>query len=122
LALTLGVAVLSAVVLLLLGWVLTLRREVRKLNTRVWRLERGERAAPVDFVYAAPEDRPRPPERDLAPVARADLEAQIQARLRAGRKIEAVKLWRAATGDGLEASVAAVERIKNGEGGGPRPA
>ncbi len=121
-ALTLGVAVLSAVVLLLLGGVLTLRREVRKLHTRVWRLERGERAAPVDFVYAAPDDRPRPPERTLEPIARAELEAQIQGRLRAGRKIEAVKLWRAATGDGLEASVAAVERIGKGEGGGPRPA
>lgn len=110
---------ITATVLFLIagGWLglrlVRLERELAKLHHRLWNLERGVRSPAVEFEYherAGAADAAAPPPRSPTP----ELEAQVRERLRAGRKIEAVKLWRAATGVGLKESVEAVERIGKG--------
>lgn len=108
---TLAAVALLALLVLGLGFrVWQLGRELAKLHHRLWNLERGRRPPHVEFERLHTEPEPPPPPRP----AGADLEALVRERMRAGRKIEAVKAWREATGDSLQQSVEAVERIGRG--------
>ena len=61
---------------------------------------------------------PREPEPELASAHSGELEGELRALLAAGKKIEAIKRFREATGAGLKAAIEAVEALAALPGGG----
>ena len=103
----LGFALFAALVLLGRATIQVseLRRRLGMLEHRVRGLETAGRPPPVEV---------RSPPAATAADRAVDQEALREAvaeRLRAGRKVEAVKLWRAATGQGLAEAKEAIDRI-----------